>query len=160
MKVRFLMALAAGAVAFATSLAHAQFPQYGPDVGLEQAKKILAAGEAEAKKNNWPMAIAVVDTHGGLVAFAKLDGTQHASAAVSQDKASSAALYRRPTKAFQDVLAKGGDGWRVLTFRGVSAAEGGVPLYADGKIVGAVGVSGGSSDQDGAVAKAAAEALK
>ena len=159
MKMRNLAA-AAAAFAFAAGLAHAQIPQYGPNVTLEQAKKILAAGEAESKKNNWPMAIAVVDTAGGLVAFAKMDGTQTASVMVAQDKAVSSAIYRRPSKAFQDGLAKGGDGWRILTLRGASAVEGGVPLYADGKIIGAVGVSGATADQDGVVAKAAAEALK
>lgn len=152
--------LTAAAVAFAAGIASAQIPQYGPNVTLEQAKKILVAAEAEAKKNSWPMAIAVVDTTGGLVAFVKMEGTQNASVLVSQDKASSSAIYRRPSKAFQDVLAKGGEGLRVLNLRGASTVEGGVPLYVDGKIIGAVGVSGAASDQDGIVAKAGAEALK
>ena len=158
MRVRSLMAFAV--LAFAASLAHAQIPQYGPNVTLEQAKKVLAAGEAEAKKNGWPVAIAVVDTTGALVAFVKMDGTQNGSVMASQDKASSSALYRRSSKVFQDVLAKGGDGLRVLTLRGASAVEGGVPLYVDGKVIGAVGISGAAPDQDSVVAKAGADALK
>jgi uncharacterized protein GlcG (DUF336 family) len=105
------------------------------------------------------MAVAVVDNAGQLVAFERMDNTQTASVQVSQDKAVSAAMYRRPTKAFQDVLAAGGAGWRVLTLRNANAVEGGVPLVVDGKIIGAIGVSGGSSDQDGVVAKAGVDGL-
>ena len=160
MKFRNL-AITIAAFALAGGIAHAQIPQYGPNVTLEQAKKILVAAEAESKKNSWPMAIAVVDTAGQLVAFVKMDGTQTASVMVAQDKAVSSAIYRRPSKAFQDVVAKGGDGLRILTLRGANAVEGGVPLFgADGKIIGAVGVSGAASDQDSVVAKAGADALK
>jgi uncharacterized protein GlcG (DUF336 family) len=105
------------------------------------------------------MAVAVVDNAGQLVAFERMDNTQTASTGISQDKAASAAMYRRPTKAFQDVLAAGGVGLRVLTLRGANAVEGGLPLIADGKIVGAIGVSGGTSEQDGMVAKAGTDAL-
>jgi glc operon protein GlcG len=140
--------------------AQAQIPQYGANITLEQAKKVVAAADAEARKNNWPMAIAVVDTAGILVLYQKHDNTQTASVQVAQDKAVSAAIYRRPTKAFQDLVAKGGDGLRVLGLRGASPVEGGVPLYVDGKIIGAIGVSGAASDQDGLVAKAGAEQLK
>ncbi len=127
---------------------------------LEQARKAIAAADAEARKNSWPMAIAVVDTAGQLVLFQRAENTQTGSVQVSQDKAVSAAMYRRPTKAFQDVLAKGAEGWRVLTLRNASAVEGGVPLAIDGKIIGAIGVSGATSDQDGVCAKAGAEAVK
>ena len=88
-----------------------------------------------------------------------MDNTQTASVGVAQDKAVSAAMYRRPTKVFQDVLAAAGPGLRVLTLRNANAVEGGVPLVVDGKIIGAIGVSGGSSEQDGVVAKAGVEAL-
>ena len=108
---------------------------------------------------NIPMAVAIVDTAGQLVAFDRMDNTQTASVAVAQDKAVSAAMYRRPTKVFQDVLAAGGVGLRVLTLRGANAVEGGLPITVDGKIIGAVGVSGGSSDQDGVVAKGGLDAL-
>jgi uncharacterized protein GlcG (DUF336 family) len=160
MNVRKL-ALQAAALAFVTvGLAHAQVPQYGPNVTLEQARKAIAAADAEARKNNWPVAIAVVDTAGNLVAFQKIDGTQTASVMVSQDKAVSAAIYRRPSKAFQDVVAGGGAGLRVMNLRGASMVEGGVPIVVDGKIIGAVGVSGVTAEQDGQVAKAGTDALK
>jgi uncharacterized protein GlcG (DUF336 family) len=137
----------------------AQVPQYGTSVNHELARKVVAAAIAESRKMGLPMAVSVVDNAGQLVAFERMDNTQTASTAVSQDKATSAAMYRRPTKAFQDVLAAGGVGLRVLTLRGANAVEGGLPLMVDGKIVGAIGVSGGTSEQDGVVAKAGTEAL-
>ena len=139
--------------------AHAQVPQYGPNVNLDQARKALAAAIADARKQNLPMAVAVVDTAGQLVAFERMDNTQTASVGVAQDKAVSAAMYRRPTKGFQDVLAAAGPGLRVLTLRNANAVEGGLPLFVDGKIIGAIGVSGGTSEQDGVVAKVGVEAL-
>ena len=132
---------------------------YGPSVNLEQAKLVLAAAEAEAIKQGWTVCVAVVDTAGDLVGFIKRDDTQSASVLVAQDKARTAALYKRPSKAFQDMVAGGGLGLRVMTMRNVIAAEGGVPLIVDGKIIGAVGVSGVNSDQDGIVATAGAAAL-
>jgi uncharacterized protein GlcG (DUF336 family) len=138
----------------------AQVPSYGPNITLELAKKVIAAGEAEARKNGWPMAIAIMDTAGQLVAFQKMDDTQTASVDIAQDKGRSAAIYRRPTKVMEDAVAAGGAGVRFLNLRGASAVEGGVPLVLNGKIIGAVGVSGGTSPQDGVVAKAGAEALK
>jgi glc operon protein GlcG len=143
----------------AASVAQAQVPQYGPNVTHEQARKVLAAAIADARRQNLPMAVAIVDTAGHLVAFERMDNTQSASIAVAQDKALSAAMYRRPTKIFQDLIAGGGVGLRVLSLRGANAVEGGVPLAVDGKIIGAVGVSGGSSEQDGVVAKAGLDAL-
>lgn len=160
MNVRKL-ALQAGALAFlAFGAAHAQVPQYGPNVTLEQARKAVAAADAEARKNGWPMAIAVVDNSGQLVAFQRADNTQTASIQVSQDKAVSAAIYRRPTKAFQDLVAAGGVGTRVLNLRGASTVEGGLPIVVDGKIIGGIGVSGMASDQDGVCAKAGVDAMK
>jgi uncharacterized protein GlcG (DUF336 family) len=145
----------------ATSLsAQAQVPQYGPSINLEQAKKAIAAAQTEATKNSWPVAVAIVDPHGFLVAYEKMDNTQTGSVQVAIDKAVSAAMYRRPTKAFQDVVAGGGAGLRVLNLRGVSTVEGGLPIVVDGKIIGAVGVSGVNADQDGMVAKAGAEIFK
>jgi uncharacterized protein GlcG (DUF336 family) len=137
----------------------AQVPQYGAEIGLEQAKRAIAAGQAEARKNGWPVAIAVVDNHGFLVAFEKMDNTQTASVQVAIDKALSAAMYRRPTKAFQDGVAGGGAGLRVLGLRGASPVEGGLPIVVGGRIIGGVGVSGVTSEQDGMVAKAAADSL-
>jgi uncharacterized protein GlcG (DUF336 family) len=140
--------------------ASAQVPSYGPSINLEQARKVLAAAQAEARKNNWPVAIAVVDTHGDLVAFEKMDDTQIASVQVAHDKGKSAAIYRRPTKVFENLLAGGGAGTRVLTLRNASTVEGGLPIVVGGKIIGGIGVSGVTSEQDGMVAKAGADAIK
>ena len=159
MRVFSFVSVAAGLALFAT-LSSAQVPVYGSTVNLELAKKILAGAEANARSQNLPMAIAVVDNAGQLVAFTRMDNTQTASVAIAQDKAVSAAMYRRPTKVFQDVLAAGGVGLRVLTLRNANAVEGGIPIVVDGKVMGAVGVSGGSSEQDGVVAAAGLAAMK
>ena len=146
-------------LAFFSQTASAQVPVYGANVNLEQAKKIVAGAAADARKQNLPMAIAVVDNAGQLVAFERMDNTQTGSIAVSQDKAVSSAMFRRPTKAFQDAVAGGGAGLRVFTLRNANAVEGGLPIIVDGKVMGAVGVSGGSAEQDGVVAKAGLDAL-
>lgn len=132
---------------------------YGAPISLEQAKKVIAAAEAEAKKNNWNMVIAVLDSGANLVMLERMDGTQLGSIEVAKDKAYSAVLYRRPTKVLQDVLEKGGLNLRVLKLSGALPFEGGIPILVDGKIIGAVGVSGGASEQDAQVAKAGADAL-
>ena len=133
---------------------------YGMAVTLDNAKKAAAPALAEARKNNWTMAVAIVDAAGDLVYFEKMDSTQTGSVAVSIAKARSAALFKRPTKAFQDALAAGGDGLRILKLERAVPVEGGVPLVMDGKIVGAIGLSGGTSQQDGQCAQAGANALK
>ncbi len=133
---------------------------YGMPVGIDDAKKAAAAALAEARKNAWNMAAAVVDTGGHLVYFEKMDGTQTGSVAVSMSKARSAALFMRPTKAFQEMLASGGDGLRAFGLEGAVPVDGGVPLVLAGKTVGAIGVSGGSSAQDGQCARAGVDALK
>jgi len=139
----------------------AQMPNpYGPPISLEMARKVAAPALAEAAKNNWAVAVAIVDPSGNLVYYEKMDNTQLASAHVAVEKARTAATYKRPTQAFQDALAKGAENWRILSLPGVVAAEGGIPLVMDGKIVGAIGVSGMTSAQDGQCAKAGAEALK
>jgi glc operon protein GlcG len=135
-------------------------PAYGPAITLEQAKKVLAAAEAEAKKNNWPVVISVVDPGGQLVALSRLDNTQFGSIEVARDKAYSAVAFRRPTKVFQDLIAKSGDNVRLLGLRGASVLEGGIPIVVDGKIIGAVGVSGATGVQDSQVAQAGVEAMK
>jgi glc operon protein GlcG len=160
MRFQHLTSLALGvAMCCLASLAQAQVPQYGTSVNHEQARKALAAAVVEARKQNLPMAIAVVDTAGQLMAFERMDNTQIGSIGVAQDKAVSAAIFRRSTKVFQDAVAGGGAGLRVLTLRGANAVEGGIPLTADGKIIGAIGVSGGSAEQDGVVAKAGLDGL-
>jgi uncharacterized protein GlcG (DUF336 family) len=138
----------------------AQAEQYGTPVNVDTAKKAAAAAVAEAKKNNFTMAIAIVDPNGTLVYFEKMDNTQNGSAAVAVDKARSAALFKRPTKAFQDILAAGGEGLRILALQGAVPVDGGLPIIVAGKIIGAIGASGGTSAQDGQVAKAGADAVK
>ena len=139
----------------------AQLPNpYGTAITLESARKVATAAIAEAQKNKWNMAIAIVDPAGELVYFEKLDGTQAASVNIAIDKARSSARFKRPTKALQDVLATGGAGLRMLALDGAVPVEGGVPILMDAKIVGAVGVSGGTSQQDTEVATAAAAAVK
>src|SRR5438093_12015816 len=149
------------AVLGALGSAVAQMPNpYGLAISLESAKKAAAPALAEAAKNNWRVAVAIVGPAGTLVYYEKMDNTQLGSAEVAIDKARTAALFKRPTKAFQDVVAAGGDSLRVLTLKGVVAVEGGIPLFADGKIVGAIGVSGATSAQDAQCAKAGADTVK
>lgn len=138
----------------------AQTETYGTPLAVDAAKRIAAGAIAEARKNNWTMAIAIVDPAGTLVYYEKMDNTQNGSANVAIDKARSAALFKRPTKAFQDTLAAGGEGLRILALQGAVPVDGGLPIVVDGKIVGAVGASGGTSAQDGQVAKAGIDALK
>jgi len=133
---------------------------YGPPISVEAAKKAAAAALAEAVKNHWNMAVAVVDPNGTLIYYEKMDNTQIGSANVSINKARSAALYKRPSKAFQDALASGGAGIRVMALEGAVPVEGGVPLLSEGKIIGAIGVSGDSSDHDGICANAGAATVK
>jgi uncharacterized protein GlcG (DUF336 family) len=133
---------------------------YGLPISLEDAKKAAAAALAEARKNNWTMAVAIVDSGGHLVYYEKMDNTQIAGAKVSIDKARSAAIFKRPTKVMQEMLAAGGAGVRVLRLRGAIPVEGGLPLIVDGKIIGAIGLSGDSSENDGRCAQAGVDALK
>src|SRR6266705_136198 len=114
---------------------------YGAPIGLEAAKKAMAAAEAEAAKNNWPMAIVILDSTGHLVMLHRLDNTQYGSIVVAEDKAHTAIDYRRPSKVFEDLVAQGGIGIRTLGLRGATPLEGGVPIIAEGKIIGSIGVS-------------------
>jgi uncharacterized protein GlcG (DUF336 family) len=137
-----------------------QMPEvYGLSINLDTAKKVAASAITEARKNNWTMAVAIMDTGGHLVYFEKMDGTQTGSVRVAISKGRSAVMFKRPTKAFQDMVAAGGEGLRMLRLEGAVPIEGGLPLLMDGKIVGAIGVSGGTSQQDGIVAKAGADTL-
>jgi uncharacterized protein GlcG (DUF336 family) len=135
-----------------------QRPPYGTAINLETAKKIAAAAAAEAKKNNWNVAIAVVDNHGLLVYYEMLDDTQTASANVAIEKARTSATYRRPSKEFEDGVAGGRNA--ILGLPGVTPIEGGIPIVVGGKMIGAVGVSGVTSPQDAQIARAGVEALK
>jgi glc operon protein GlcG len=133
---------------------------YGPPITLDQAKKVMAGAEAEAKKNNWNVVIAVLDSGGNLVMLSRMDGTQIGSIEVAKEKAYSAVAFRRPTKVFQDLVGQGGANLRLLRLSGASVLEGGIPIVVDGKIVGAVGVSGVTSEQDAQIGRAGIEALK
>ena len=163
MSCRFVVRLLAtlAILLCAGSVRAQQMPNpYGAPISLENAKKAAAAAIAEARKNNWTMALAVVDPNGTLVYYEKLDNTQIGSSQVAINKARSAALFKRPTKSFEDTLAKGGDGLRTLGLEGAVPVEGGVPIVMDGKIVGAIGMSGGTSAQDAQCAQVGADALK
>ena len=161
MKKRRTLALLFVAMVLAI-VATAQTPTtpYGAPISLEQAKKVVAAAEAEARKNNWNVVIAVLDSGGHLVLLQRLDNTQFASVEVAQQKAYSAVAFRRPTKVFQDGVAAGGEGLRLLKLAGATPVEGGLPLIAEGKMVGSIGVSGVTSQQDNQIAKAGADTLK
>jgi uncharacterized protein GlcG (DUF336 family) len=132
---------------------------YGVSITTDNAKVAAAAAIAEAQKDNWRMAIAVVDTGGHLVYFEKMQDTQTGSVDLAIEKARTAALFRRPTKVFEDGVAGGGEGLRLLRLTGAIPIDGGAPVVVDGKLVGAVGVSGGSGAQDGQVATAGAKAV-
>jgi glc operon protein GlcG len=142
------------ALAACASIASAQDrrPGYGPAVNIGQAKKMAAATLAECQKNGWNVAVAVVDPHGSLIYFERMEDTQYASNDIAIGKARAAATYRRPTRAFMDAINKGSPA--TATLGGVYASPGGVPVFVDGKIIGAVGVSGVTGDQDEQCAKA------
>ena len=159
MVVKSLVAVAFALCAMVGAVAQMPNP-YGMPISLENARKAAAPALAEAAKNNWTVAVAIVDPGGNLVYYEKMDSTQIGSANVSIDKARSAALFKRPTKAFQDAVAAGGDGMRLLRLQGAVPIEGGFPLVMDGKIVGAIGVSGATSTQDAQCAKAGADTIK
>jgi glc operon protein GlcG len=133
-------------------------PLYGTAITLDLAKKVAAGAEAEAKKNGFTMVIVVVDTAGQLTYFERIDNTQVASIDIAQAKARSANDFKRPTKVMEDQLAGGRTA--VLALPHALPVEGGIPLMLDGKIIGAIGVSGGTSAQDGQVAAAGVAALK
>ena len=133
---------------------------YGEALNIETAKKAAAAAADESKKNNWAMCIAVVAPSGDLVYFERMDNCQYASIVISQHKAKAAATFRRPTKVFEDRIASGGAGLTALTLDGIIASEGGIPIVVGGKIVGAMGCSGGTGQQDGQACQAGVNAVK
>ena len=163
MRLRALMAATIGATLFLVGPALAQTvpPEYGLSITNEQAKEAAGAALAEAKRNNWRMAVAVVGPDGNLVYFEKLDGTQNASSSLALAKARTSALFRRPSKAFADQFAAGNTGF--MSFPNEArpiASEGGIPIVINGKLIGAIGASGGTGQQDGVAAAAGASAVK
>lgn len=134
--------------------------EYGAPISLELAKQVAAAAEAEARANAWPMVIAVVDAGGHLVVLHKLDHAQLGSVEIAQSKTRTAAHFKRPTKAFENALAAGGLGLRLLSTTSICPLEAGLPLVANGKVIGAIGVSGMQSTQDAHVAAAGASVIE
>jgi uncharacterized protein GlcG (DUF336 family) len=162
MPQRVLAIAVAAVIALAAAAAHAQAPppEYGAPITLEQAKKIMAGAEAEAMKNKWNVVITIVDSGGNVMMVHRLDNTQFGSIDVARDKARAAVAFRRPTKVFQDLIAQGGVNLRLLNLTGDSGVlEGGIPIVVGGKVVGAVGVSGVTSQQDAQIAQAGIDAL-
>jgi glc operon protein GlcG len=158
-KVLCLLLLAAAPLAAQTAAPQPPpvRPPYGTPVTLAQAKTLVAGAEVEARKNGWRMAIVVVEPDGSLVLFEKLDDTQYGSIEVAQTKARAAATFRRRTKEFADQVQSGST--NVLSLPGAIAVDGGIPIVVDGKVVGAIGVSGGTADQDAQTALAGVAAL-
>lgn len=136
-----------------------KLPPYGLSITNEQAKKVAAAALNPARENQWTMVVAIVDTGGHLVYLEKLDQTQVGSVEIAISKAKSSAIFKRSTKMFQERLARGGDGLLVLRLKDAIPVEGGLPIIVDGKLIGALGVSGGSSAEDEVCAEAGAAAL-
>jgi glc operon protein GlcG len=151
------------AMVLTVGLAAAQQPAppmaYGSPINLEQAKKVMAGAEAEAKKNNWPVAIVILDSGGQMVMMQRLDNTQWGSVDIAREKARTAVALRRPTKVLQDGIAQGGVNLRFLS-TGFSVLEGGIPIVHENKIIGSIGVSGVTSQQDAQTAQAGQDALK
>ena len=150
-------ALATGFLGASAFAQNAPAP-YGSPITIEQAKKAMVAAEAEARKNNWPVVISIVDSGGHLVMLQRLDA-QTGSVEIATGKATTSAALRRPTKAIEESLAPGGSAMRILSVRSVTALQGGVPIVLDGKIIGAIGVSGVLAAQDEMVAMAGAAAV-
>ena len=133
--------------------------EYGAPITLIEAKQVMAGAEAEAVLNGWPLVIAIVDSGGNLVMLHRADHTQYGSIEIAQLKAATAVNFKRPTKAFEDLVKTGGVHMRLLAMPNMLPLEGGIPLLRGGKIVGAIGVSGMQSGQDAQVAEAGASAL-
>ena len=132
---------------------------YGPPITAEEAKKLIAIAVSEATKRRWPVAVAVMDCGGHLVAFEKMDNTQLASIEIALAKTKCAVLFRRPTKVFQDALISGGAGNRVLNIPGIIPLDGAMPIIVDGHIIGGIGVSGMKPDEDAEIVQAALDSL-
>jgi glc operon protein GlcG len=165
MRTRALLALTIGLGLWLGVGAHAQQPAPPPEYGLPltnaQARDAAAAALAEAKTNSWRMAVAVVGPDGELLYFERMDGTQNASAALAVRKARTSALFRRPSKVFVDQFAAGNTAF--MSFPDEArpiASEGGIPIVLNGKLIGAIGLSGGTGAQDGMAAAAGANAVK
>jgi glc operon protein GlcG len=143
----------------APAAAPAPPPPYGPAITLDQAKRVMSAAELEAAKNSWTVAITILDSGGNLVMFHKFDNAQLSAVTTSEGKARTALEFKLPSKALDDAIAAGGAGMRLLALKDITPLQGGILILADGKIVGAIGVSGALSAQDEQVAKTGADVL-
>jgi glc operon protein GlcG len=160
---RMLALLGAFAITAGAALAQqpgaTPMPPYGPVITLDQAKRAMAAAELEAAKNSWQVAITILDSGGNMIMFHRVDNAQLSATSTSEGKARTALEFKRPSKALDDAIAAGGAGMRLLALKDITPLEGGLPVMVDGRIVGAIGVSGALSSQDAQVAKAGADAL-
>jgi glc operon protein GlcG len=159
------LALAAGAAVVPATAQQLQpvptgaTPPYGPPITLDQAKRVMAAAELEAAKNSWQVGVTILDSGGNMVMFHKVDNAQLSAITTSEGKARTALEFKLPSKALDDAIANGGAGMRLLALKDITPLQGGILVMVDGKIVGAIGVSGALSSQDEQVAKAGADAL-
>ena len=177
MRTRILAIIATGALVLAAGEGAAQQPAapapnpldvipekmpfstpYGAPISADRANAVIQAAANEARTKGWPMNIAVVDSGANLVAFLRMDGAQLASIAIAEHKARVAAQYRRPTKVFEDAVQKGGLNY-IMTLDDVIASRGGIPLIEDGRLIGAIGCSGGTGSQDEVVCQAGAATI-
>ena len=154
-----LLAVPAAAPAAAQEIESTTLPPYGPAITLDQAKRVMAAAELQAAENTWQVAITILDSGGNLVMFHKIDNTQLSAATTSEGKARTALEFKLPSKALDDAIAAGGAGMRLLALKNITPLQGGILILVDGKIIGAIGVSGALSAQDEQVAKAGTAAL-
>lgn len=134
-------------------------PAYGPPITLEQAKKVMVGAEAEAAKNSWNVYVVIVDSGANIVMLQRMDNAQLGSLVLAKGKAQTALDFKLPTKALEDAISSGGAGLRLTTLNNITPLEGGLPIVSDGKIIGAIGVSGVLSAQDAQIARAGIQAL-
>ncbi len=153
-------ALVLGLLAAVPAGAQTTPPPYGPPIGIEGARAVMAAAESEASKNNWSVVISIIDSGGNLVMLHRHNDVQLSSIEISQGKAKTALMFKRPSKVLDDAISSGGAGLRFLALKEIVPLEGGLPIVVDGKIIGAIGVSGVLSSQDTQVARAGADGLK
>jgi glc operon protein GlcG len=145
--------------ALAQGVESTTLPPYGPPITLDQAKRMMAASELEATENTWQVAITILDSGGNLVMFHKIDNAQLSATSLSEGKARTALEFKRPSKDLDEAIARGGGGNRLLALKDITPVEGGLPIVLDGKVIGAIGVSGAVSAQDTQVAQAGITAL-
>ncbi|MEA3025759.1 MAG: glc operon protein GlcG [Alphaproteobacteria bacterium] len=135
-------------------------PPYGPPIGIEGARTVMAAAENEASRNNWPVVISIIDSGGNIVMLHRHNDVQLSSIEIAQGKAKTALMFKRPSKVLDDAISGGGAGLRFLALKDIVPLEGGLPIIVGGKIAGAIGVSGALSAQDSQIARAGVDALK